>query len=91
MTLRKKIIICGFIILFVPLVLALLLFFGVLHINNPSAKEYPIRGVDVSSYQGEVDWTFWQYSNRHHLKGYNGSERFIDMNVFIGSADEFFK
>ena len=56
MTLRKKIIICGFIILFVPLVLALLLFFGVLHINNPSAKEYPIRGVDVSSYQGEVDW-----------------------------------
>jgi len=240
MTLRKKIIICGFIILFVPLVLALLLFFGVLHINNPSAKEYPIRGVDVSSYQGEVDWdtlseqnisfayikategssykddrfdynwknasecslrigayhffsfdssgeaqakhfintvtavddmlppvidveyygnfhteedivvsdivkelrnmvdtlteaygmkpiiyvseetyktivqgnfddcklwyrsvyssipqnvdwTFWQYSNRHHLKGYNGSERFIDMNVFNGSADDFYK
>ena len=39
----------------------------------------------------DVDWSFWQYSNRHHLKGYNGSERYIDMNVFNGSADEFTK
>ena len=228
------------IILFVLLVLALLFYFGVLHLNNPSTKAYPVKGVDVSSYQGEVDWdtlseqnisfayikategssyiddrfeynwknasgcnlrigayhffsfessgeaqakhfintvtaidnmlppvidveyygrfhtnedivvpdvvkelrnmvdvltetygmkpiiyvsketyktivqgnfddcklwyrsvysgvpndvewTFWQYSNRHRLKGYNGSERYIDMNVFNGSADDFFK
>lgn len=34
-----------------------LLFFGVFQINNPSEKEYPIRGVDVSHYQGEIDWS----------------------------------
>ena len=25
-------------------------------INRPSKEEYPIRGVDVSYYQGEIDW-----------------------------------
>lgn len=25
-------------------------------INNPSEADYPIRGVDVSYYQGEIDW-----------------------------------
>lgn len=34
-------------------------------------------------------WTFWQYSNRGRLKGYKGVEKFIDLNVFSGSADEF--
>lgn len=33
-----------------------LLYTGVLHINNPSKKRYPIRGIDVSHYQGEIDW-----------------------------------
>ncbi|MBO4326999.1 MAG: glycoside hydrolase family 25 [Clostridia bacterium] len=36
-----------------------------------------------------VDWTFWQYSNRHRLKGYDGKEKYIDMNVFCGSPEEF--
>ena len=27
-----------------------------LKINNPSVQSYPIRGVDVSEYQGEIDW-----------------------------------
>ncbi|WP_034450885.1 GH25 family lysozyme [Butyrivibrio sp. AE2032] len=39
----------------------------------------------------DVDWVFWQYSNRHRLKGYDGKERFIDMNVFSGNEDEFAK
>lgn len=34
-------------------------------------------------------WNFWQYSNRGRLKGYNGVERFIDLNVFHGTAEEF--
>ena len=34
-------------------------------------------------------WTFWQYSNRKRLPGYNGKERYIDMNVFCGSVEEF--
>ena len=37
------------------------------------------------------EWTFWQYTNREKLDGYNGEEEFIDMNVFAGTADEFDK
>lgn len=33
-------------------------------------------------------WTFWQFSDRHRLDGYAGEERFIDVNVFAGSRDE---
>ncbi len=39
----------------------------------------------------DVKWTFWQYSNRHVLDGYEGRERYIDMNVFSGNHDEFVK
>lgn len=35
---------------------ALLIWNGVVLLNNPSVKKYPIRGVDVSSYQGDIDW-----------------------------------
>lgn len=34
-------------------------------------------------------WTFWQYSDRGRLNGYEGVERFIDLNVFNGSREEF--
>lgn len=34
-------------------------------------------------------WTFWQYTNRERLEGYSGEEKYIDMNVFCGSAEEF--
>ena len=27
-----------------------------LQINTPSEKDFPIRGVDVSSYQGKIEW-----------------------------------
>lgn len=34
--------------------------YGVYHgyflLNNPSARTYPVRGVDVAHYQGEIDW-----------------------------------
>ncbi len=33
-----------------------LLWNGIILINNPSGEEFPIRGVDVSAYQGEIDW-----------------------------------
>lgn len=33
-------------------------------------------------------WTFWQYSDRVKLPGYRGRERFIDMNVFCGTREE---
>ncbi len=34
-------------------------------------------------------WTFWQYSDKNRLNGYDGDEKFIDMNVFYGSRQEF--
>ncbi len=34
-------------------------------------------------------WTFWQYTNRGKLDGYNGKEKFIDLNVFGGSKEEY--
>ena len=38
------------------IIFAFLLYNGVLLLNNPSRSRYPVRGVDVSSYQGEIDW-----------------------------------
>ncbi|MCL2859101.1 MAG: glycoside hydrolase family 25 protein [Oscillospiraceae bacterium] len=36
-------------------------------------------------------WTLWQYTDKAKLDGYNGAEKFIDMNVFNGTAEEFDK
>ncbi len=35
----------------------LLLYHGILQFQYPSRVIYPVRGVDVSAYQGEIDWT----------------------------------
>ena len=35
---------------------AALLFFGVIHFNHPELTGKTVRGVDVSAYQGEIDW-----------------------------------
>lgn len=34
------------------------------------------------------DWSLWQYSHRDRRDGYGGEERYIDMNVFVGSREE---
>ena len=34
-------------------------------------------------------WTFWQYSDKGELDGYKGEEKYIDMNVFNGTHEEF--
>lgn len=34
------------------------------------------------------DWPLWQYSHRDWRDGYGGEERYIDMNVFVGSREE---
>ncbi len=49
-----------------------------------------IRNVKTSPHMSDNrEWTFWQYTNRERLDGYKGNERFIDMNVFSGSSDDF--
>ena len=35
------------------------------------------------------DWKFWQYTGRGRLDGYTGEEKFIDLNVFNGSKEDF--
>lgn len=35
---------------------ALLFWYGVLQLNGCAVQEHPVRGVDVSSYQGTIDW-----------------------------------
>lgn len=53
-------------------------------------EQYPlwIRSVVTSPKIGEVEWTFWQYSNRGRLSGYTGGETFIDLNVYGGSREQ---
>ncbi|MBQ7836179.1 MAG: glycoside hydrolase family 25 protein [Clostridia bacterium] len=49
-----------------------------------------IRDVIMTPYLPDGrQWTFWQYTNREVLPGYNGEEKFIDMNVFCGSKEDF--
>ncbi|MDD2268002.1 MAG: GH25 family lysozyme [Eubacteriales bacterium] len=54
--------------------------------------EYPIwirNVITKPSLSDGREWTFWQYTNRETLKGYKGTEKYIDMNVFNGTAEEF--
>lgn len=53
--------------------------------------DYPLWIRNVNAEPSFVDWTFWQYSDKGCLYGYNGSEKYIDLNVYNGSADDFLK
>ena len=53
--LGKKLCLCVTIIAVVCCI-GLLFHFGILKPNNPSRAQYPVRGVDVSAYQGDIDW-----------------------------------
>lgn len=52
-------------------------------------EEYPlwIRNV-ITKPQIDSEWTFWQYTNRGRLKGYEGEEVYIDLNVFYGDEKQ---
>lgn len=34
-------------------------------------------------------WSYWQYTDKAILSGYNGAEKYIDMNVFKGDLEQF--
>ena len=34
-------------------------------------------------------WTFWQYTDKAKLQGYQGKEKYIDLNVYNGTKDQF--
>jgi lysozyme len=55
---------------------------------------YKIWIVDLDSSEPDVlpngeEYTFWQYSHRGVLDGYQGEELFIDMNIYNGTYEEF--
>ena len=51
--------------------------------------EYPIWIRDVYFIpSSNIEWTFWQYTDKGRLEGYNGEEQYIDINVFAGDIDK---
>ncbi len=58
---RKKIWLtaAGIVVLMALLFLAgaFFVYHGIILLNNPSKERYPVRGVDVSHYQGDIDWS----------------------------------
>ena len=57
-------------------------------------KEYPlwIRNVYFPpDWHMKGDWSFWQYTDTAVLQGYMGEEKYIDRNVYVGTAEEFQK
>ena len=52
----KKNLIILFSLVLVFAVILVLFSQGVIWFNNPSLKQYPVRGVDVSAHQGKIDW-----------------------------------
>lgn len=36
--------------------LALMLYWGLIRFNYPSAEQFPVRGIDISHHQGNIDW-----------------------------------
>lgn len=52
--------------------------------------EYPlwIRNVYYQPFITGNNWTFWQYMDTAVLEGYNGTEKYIDIDVFRGTREE---
>ena len=65
-----------------------LFYFGLPQFNNPSWKQYPVRGVDVSSYQGDIDWDVLSKQGIHFafIKATEGSS-FVDKNFSVNFAN----
>lgn len=37
-------------------VIGLLFYFGIIYVNDPNHRQFPIRGIDISSHQQQIDW-----------------------------------
>ena len=58
--------------------------------NKFKESDIWIRSVlSKPSLEDQKSWTFWQYSDRGRMEGYQGKEKFIDLNVFRGTKQEF--
>ncbi|WP_459502299.1 glycoside hydrolase family 25 protein [Bacillus sp. C1] len=59
--------------------------------NYPECDIWIRSVLTKPSLSDDRNWMFWQYTNRGRLKGYSGKEKFIDLNVFRGTVEEFEK
>jgi len=80
----RKLITIATIVFACLIVLIILFFYGIIRINTPSTSEYPVRGIDVSSYQGEIDWETISKNNIQFafIKATEGSS-FVDDNFQV--------
>ena len=80
----KQVIISLTALILVGVLVASLFWFGVVKFNNPSRKTYPVRGVDVSVYQGDIDWQTLAAQNIDFafIKATEGSS-FVDPNFLL--------
>ena len=53
---KKKLLIITGLILIIIIVIFILWYNGIVIFNYPSEKTYEVRGIDVSSHQGDIDW-----------------------------------
>ena len=59
--------------------------------GNFSDYDIWIRDIITKPTLENRDWKFWQYTGKGRLNGYSGEEKFIDLNVFNGSKEDFDK
>lgn len=54
-----------------------------------SYSDYPLWIRSVNFEPDLLDWKFWQYCDHGELDGYIGDEKYIDLNVYNGTIEEF--
>ena len=52
-------------------------------------SDYPLWIRSVNFEPDLMEWKFWQYCDCGELEGYNGDEKYIDLNVYNGTKEEF--
>ena len=57
--------------------------------GNFSDYDIWIRDIVTKPSLKNRDWRFWQYTGKGRLDGYSGQEKFIDLNVFNGTKEDF--
>ncbi|MDE6035431.1 MAG: glycosyl hydrolase family 25 [Ruminococcus sp.] len=52
-------------------------------------SDYPLWIRNVNIEPDLMDWKFWQYCDKGELYGYTGEEKYIDLNVYNGTIEQF--
>lgn len=52
-------------------------------------SDYPLWIRNVNFEPDLMNWKFWQYCDKGELYGYNGEEKYIDLNVYNGTMEQF--